>query len=209
MNYQVEPEHYLIQYYDNKERFISYWHQINEIITLKPQTILEIGMGNGFVAKYLKDRKFNIITLDIDTRLKPDIAGNVLALPFYNGVFSLVSCCEVLEHLPYHSFITTISELVRVSRFYIVLSLPDITPAYRLYLHIPKLIKIKQLLTIPGIRKICHEFDGYHYWEIGKDKYPLNRIINDIKEVKPSVEIIKTYRIFEHHNHRFFILKKK
>lgn len=54
---QVEPDHYYDNY-DWKGRFCSYWHQINEIIELGPNRVLEIGIGNGFVSKYLKDRKY-------------------------------------------------------------------------------------------------------------------------------------------------------
>ena len=49
MNLQVEPNHYFNEFYDSKERWISYWHQINEIIKLNPKKVLEIGIGNGFV----------------------------------------------------------------------------------------------------------------------------------------------------------------
>ena len=51
-----------------------------------------------------------------------------------------------------------------------------------------------------------NKFDGEHYWEIGKAGYPLNRILEDIE--RAGFNIIKTYRIFEHPYHRFFILKK-
>ena len=38
MKTQVEPNHYFSKSYDSKERFISYWHQINEIIKLNPKS---------------------------------------------------------------------------------------------------------------------------------------------------------------------------
>ena len=47
MNLQVETDHYFNAGYDSRERFISYWHQINEIITLTPSSIFEIGIGSG------------------------------------------------------------------------------------------------------------------------------------------------------------------
>ncbi|MCK5766962.1 MAG: hypothetical protein KAH35_01115 [Candidatus Atribacteria bacterium] len=54
MNIQVEPNHYFDKSYDTKERFISYWHQVNEIVRLEPDSLLEIGIGSGFASKYLK-----------------------------------------------------------------------------------------------------------------------------------------------------------
>jgi len=59
---QVKPNHYFVNSYDSKGRFISYWYQINEIIKLNPKKVLEIGIGNGFVSKYLKERKVNILS---------------------------------------------------------------------------------------------------------------------------------------------------
>ena len=76
VNIQVETCHYFNIDYDIKERFITYWHQINQIILVNPREILEIGIGNGFVSKYLKERNFNIVTLDIDYRLFPAVVGN-------------------------------------------------------------------------------------------------------------------------------------
>ena len=75
MNLQVEGLPYFRKEYDNKSRFISYWHQINEIIKLNPKRVLEIGVRNKFVSKYLKERGVNVTTLDIDKRLNPEDFG--------------------------------------------------------------------------------------------------------------------------------------
>ncbi len=81
MGKQVEAAHYNLKY-DSKERFCSYWHQINEITKLKPEKVLEVGIGNGFVSDYLKKRNFNVTTVDIDKDLKPDIVGSVFRFTF-------------------------------------------------------------------------------------------------------------------------------
>jgi len=52
-----------------------------------------------------------------------------------------------------------------------------------------------------------NNFENKHYWEIGKVGYPLKRIIKEMQMVGFKIE--KTYRIFEHPYHRFFILEKK
>ena len=43
---QVPKEHYTAMKYDTLERFISYHHQIFSVLKLRPQTVLEIGVGN-------------------------------------------------------------------------------------------------------------------------------------------------------------------
>lgn len=214
MKPQVEPNHYFNQSYDTKKRFISYWHQINEIIKLKPKRALEVGVGNGFVSKYLKEKKVNIITLDIDERLNPDIVGSVLKLPFPDNFFEVIACYEVLEHIPYKNFNKAISEIFRVSKSYAILSIPDVNLAYPMHMLIPKMslfrgLKVnafKKLIPLPRIKKPVHSFDGKHYWEIGKAGYSLKRILDDIQRTGFKVE--KTYRVFEHPQHRFFILEK-
>ena len=139
MKNQVEPSHYFKPSYDTKKRFISYWHQITELIQLKPSSILEIGIGNSLVSNYLKQRGYNVTTMDIDPCLNPDIVASIDRIPFTDESFDVVACFEVLEHLPYEKFTISLKELHRVSRRYVVLSLPDATLAYPLYIYIPKL----------------------------------------------------------------------
>jgi len=206
MKPQVTPDHYTGSSYDSKERFISYWHQINEIILLKPRRVLEIGIGNGFVSRYLREHKLNVTTLDINHDLFPDVAGSVLAIPFNDESFDVVSCCEVLEHLPYGEFTKALKEIHRISRKYVVLSLPDVTTIYRINLELPRIRPIKRLIIHPFHKPEDHVFDGEHYWEIGKTSYPHEKIEVDIKQ--SGLNIIKTYRVFEFTYHRFFLLKK-
>ena len=205
MKAQVEPEHYFNPSYDSKERFISYWHQINELIQLRPSSILEIGIGNGFVSNYLRQRGYAVITLDIEPRLGPDVVGSVVNIPFADRSFDVVACFEVLEHLPYKQFTTSLREIHRVSKKYAVLSLPDATLVYRLYILVPKIGELRKLIRLPRLKTPTHVFDGQHYWEIGKAGYNIQRVMKDIE--KAGFTLIKTYRIFEVPYHRFFVLK--
>jgi len=207
MKPQVEPGHYLSKSYDSKGRFISYWHQINEIVKLNPEKVLEIGIGSGFVSRYLKERGINVVTLDIDKRLTPDIVGSVLDIPLNDKTFDVVACYEVLEHLPFELFHKSLLEIFRVSKAYAVLSLPDVSRSYRIYIQIPKIGIFKRLITLPRLRKPVHKFDGEHYWEIGKMGYPLSKVIKEIQ--KSGFKIERTYRIFENPYHRFFVLSKE
>ena len=203
---QVEIDHYFNASYDSKGRFCSYWHQINEVISLNPKKVLEVGIGRGFVSNYLKERNINIITLDVDKRLTPDIIGNILNMPFEDNSFDVVTCYEVLEHQPYKDFYKALSEIFRVSNSHAILSLPDVGRVYRFNVRVPKLGEIRRLIQLPRLKKPPHEFDGEHYWEIGKAGYPLSRIIDSIQKIGFKIESI--YRVFENPYHRFFVLKK-
>lgn len=196
---------YLNIAYDTKGRFCGYWHQIDEIISIKPKTILEIGIGSGFVTSYLKNRGFNIVSIDILQALNPDTVGSVLDLPFGDETFNSVSCCEVLEHLPYSEFNRALSELHRVSQRYVILSLPDDTSIYKFDIQLSKIMLVKKSFLNPFHKSKKHYFDGHHYWEIGKTNFSLEKIISEIRQAK--FEIINSYRVFERPFQRFFILK--
>ncbi|MBC8434349.1 class I SAM-dependent methyltransferase [Desulfobacula sp.] len=206
MKPQVAPDHYINPSYDSKERFISYWHQINEVISLNPKEVLEIGIGNGFVHNYFKKKGVKIKTLDIDKGLNPDVVGSVLGVPFFDETFDVVACYELLEHLPYSNFRESLKEIHRVSRKHVILSLPDVTTIYRINIELPRIRPIKKLIPHPFHRPAQHAFNGEHYWEIGKTSYPLERIELDIRQ--RGLNIIKTYRVFEFYYHRFFVLEK-
>ncbi len=205
-NIQVSPETYLKLDYDNKKRFISYWHQINEIAQTGSSNILEIGIGNGFVSNYLLDHGFDIKTLDIDGKLDPDVVGSVLDLPFDENSFELVSCCEVLEHLPFDDVETALQQIYEVASKYVVISVPDRTLCYKLLVKLPVIKRKSFLISIPKLLSKKHIFDGQHYWELGKKGYSVSMFKNVIK--KTGFSILKSYRLFEYDNHHMFVLEK-
>ncbi len=187
----------------SKKQFSSYWYQINEIITKNPENILEIGIGFGsFISDYLKKRNYNIITMDIDEKLNPDKIGSVLNIPFSSKSFDIVTCFEVLEHLPFYEFTKALLEFRRVSRYYVILSLPDMTFYFKFKFSIDRHVEVLKIISIPFIKigkKFCE-----HYWEIGFQKIKLSLIKENIKNAGFIIQ--KDYRIFENPYHHFFIL---
>lgn len=93
----IPRQHYTDDRYDTLGRFVSYWHQINEIRQAQPENVLEIGMGNGFVSSYLRARGLDVVTLDVNPALGADVLGSITAIPFADGSFDVVSACEVLS----------------------------------------------------------------------------------------------------------------
>lgn len=206
MKTQVEPQHYFNMEYDSKERFLSYWYQINEILKLEPNKMLEIGIGNGFVSRYLRSRGLNITTMDIDQRLEPNKVGSVLNIPFHEKSFDVVACYEVLEHLPFEKFKEALKEIYRVTSKYAIVSLPDVTPVYRLIFYIPYIGLIQKLIPVHFMPKRPHVFDGQHYWEIGKKNFNYELIEDTIEDSK--FHILKSFRLKDNPYHRFYILSK-
>lgn len=101
MKPQVSREHYFKDY-DTKERWVSYWHQINEVLSTGSKSVLEIGLGNGIAADYLKKMGLGVTTVDIDPALNPDYICSVTELTKFLRLtfFDIVLCAEVLEHIP-------------------------------------------------------------------------------------------------------------
>lgn len=203
---QVPKGHYFNLKYDSKERWVSYWYQINEILSFKPKNILEVGVGNRTVSDHLKKIGIKVTTCDIDKSLKPDVVASILNLPFKNDSFDVILCAEVLEHLPFRDFQKSLKELQRVCKKAVVITLPhfSLTNLYLGLKLIPYIPKIEFSLKVDWPFK--HKFEGEHYWEIGKKGYSLQKIKNEFE--KSGFKVVKSYYPKENPRHQFFVLVK-
>jgi hypothetical protein len=203
---QVEPSHYWERSYNTKGRFVSYWHQIDNIVRLAPESTLEVGIGSGLVANHLNGMGLSVVTVDVDERLCPDTVGSVVHLPFPTGSFDVCACYEVLEHLPYDFFGEALGELRRVSTSHVLLSLPDLSRVCRVSIKVSNVGGLGRLVPLPRLRPLERGFDGQHHWNIGTSGYPLRRVISDIE--RTGLEVTRTYRILEIPWHRFLVLRR-
>jgi SAM-dependent methyltransferase len=205
-NLSPEAAHYFSLDYDSKQRFASYWHQIDEIFGGKPEKILVVGVGNGFVARYLRSHEADVTTVDTDGSLGSDFASDVLDMPFEDETFDTVSCCQVLEHLPYQQFMPALREIGRVTKKRVVLSLPDIRPMCSLSVRVSRFGYWSKVLRLPRFINRDVVPEESHFWEIERRGYPLRQVMDDIRSSGFVIEA--SYNVFELHWHRFFILKK-
>jgi ubiquinone/menaquinone biosynthesis C-methylase UbiE len=203
---QVDKNFYNFEKYCDIERWSNFWYQLYEILECKPRSILEIGVGSKVISNYFKNTpETKFIGLDIAEDLEPDIVGSINKIPLDNKKFDVVCAFEVLEHLPYEEFKSCLSELMRVSNKYVLISLPHWGRHFSIHIRLPLFKKIQFALKI-NIWPIKHKFNGQHYWEIGKIGFPLSRIRNDIKSI--GFKIVRDYVIFESPYHHFFVLLK-
>jgi len=204
---QIEPDEYAPLKYNSPERLYSYGSQIETILETKPQHILEIGIGNGFVSRYLRDCGVRVVTLDLDARLKPSICGSVTDLPFIDNSFSTVSCCEVLEHLPYEIVPKALTELARISKQNVVISVPEVSPYFQWAYDLPFIGHGRALRSLhfwPWGKD--HVFDGEHYWELGKKNYSLHAFMKTLESA--GLTVLSYNRALSNPYHRFFVTKK-
>lgn len=109
---------------------------VGEIAALGPESFLDAGCGEGFVARRvlaavpgleLTGCDVSSEALDVAREAIPQgrfVPGSVAELPFADREFDVVGCFEVLEHLPGELPRKALAEIARVTRRAVVLSVP-------------------------------------------------------------------------------------
>lgn len=206
MEKQVDKKAYDFKKYCQPERWASYWHQIDEVLKVNPQSVLEIGVGDKVLANYLKDNtNISYTSADIAEDLHPDVITDIESLSFEDNSFDVACAFEVLEHLPFAKFSQALGELKRVTRNYVIISVPHWGRHFSFDIRMPFLKRLKGQFKF-SLKPLKHEFNGQHYWEIGKKDFPVEKIRKEIK--KTGLVIVRDYVAFESPYHHFFVLRK-
>jgi len=219
---QLEPRHIPKSYYDftfyvTRERILTYWYQIKEILALNPAKILEVGIGNKIVSSILANYGIKTITADINESLCPDKVVPVTALDtaFGPGEFPLVLCARVLQHLPFSEFDNALAKLSYVTQEYLLLTLPFDTLRFYINLRITGGTSFPISIPFPlAVKRILqrvfkmNEISGpQRFWKINSSKE--THLSNVQKIINKYFLVEKFYRVPEVKSHAFFILKKK
>lgn len=201
---QVQADHYVGSYL-NLPRMITYWYQAEAVRRCGGEEIMEIGLGMGLTTWILRRWGLHVTSLDIDPALGPTCAGDIRKLPFADNSFDTILAAEVLEHLPYSDFEICLSELRRVTRSHVVITLPCALVGVHLGINLPLL---EPIFIAFGFRQWTHpRFDGQHYWELGRRGYPKRRIRRSIE--RSGLTIAREFRPGLSLYNYFFVLKKK
>ena len=177
---QEEKEHYFSGY-DDAARFVSYFHQIDLVRKLKPKTVLEIGIGNGTVANYLKAHGYSVTTCDHDKALNPDIVADIGKLPFDDETFDVVVASQILEHLPWDTIDDVMKEMARVSKRGAVISIPYSRVTFEMILKFPyieAMFKRPYIDAFFGVPHFYKKNEGMrsHEWEMGRHGTELDTV---------------------------------
>jgi SAM-dependent methyltransferase len=112
------------------------WHRVSYVAeVLRPGgDLLDVGAGAGqFLNMLARSGNFRSV-VGIDkvrfrkyTQLEPNMSkldGDIANLPFEDDSFDVVTCMEVLEHIPPEVLVAGLAELRRVCRGQLIMSLP-------------------------------------------------------------------------------------
>ena len=162
------------------------------------------------VTAALRSVGLEVTTADVQPELNPDVVASVTDLPFHDGQFDVALCCQVLEHLPFDQFESSLCELWRCCRLGLVVSLPDSSPHYEVRLRLPKVHQFHWIGTRrrdPGTeyKRRKWELDG-HYWEIGYRECALREVESALRAATNAS--VETWRVSDNKYHRFFRVAK-
>lgn len=202
-NFPIDTSRYRLGAYSFEGRFVSYYWQLKEVLAREPVSVLEVGVGDRVFGSFIKNNTdIKYTSVDIAEDLHPDVVGSILELPFAGASFDVACAFEVLEHLPFEQFNHALTELCRVARTYVVISLPHFGPMLSFSFKVPFFSQVRIALKIPFPKK--HVFNGQHYWEIGKRGYPISLIRNGLSVYG---EIVQDFVPFGSPYHHFFVLR--
>lgn len=150
---------------ESEKHWRLYWTQLNLMKNdVKPdQHVLEIGVGSGFTANYLRSKGVRVTTIDIDPEKKPDIVSNIVTFNWADFKYDHLLGFEVFEHIPLQEFLKLLPHLASSFSGYLFFSIPK---NERTWLHmeiqLPKLGNRTLRLTTKK-NKITTK---HHFWEI-------------------------------------------
>lgn len=198
------------------ERWTSYFFQFSETLKIfmrknDDMKILEIGVGNKIISNilesHLKERtKSKIVTIDINKNLKPDIIGDIRYIPFKNNSFDIILCFEVLEHINYKDLSNALFEIKRVTKRYMLLSIPHNSIYFSFIVKIPRILLKTFLITSDLIS--YSKIEKEHFWELGYKNCSYKKLLRKFKDLDLTID--QTFRnpFFPYH-HFFKLIKKK
>lgn len=194
--------------YLSRGRVYSLATQLDAALELGPRSILEVGVGTGITAFALRRVGVEVTTLDVQPGLAPDLVGDVRWIPCADASFDVSCCCQVLEHLPLADLPAAIRELRRVTRWRLVLSLPDLTRFFGVSATLPFVGRRDIGMSLP-IREPDEAWKAArfetmgHYWELGMNGATSRGVAAALE--RAGFDAVRTFRVPEIRWHRFFV----
>jgi ubiquinone/menaquinone biosynthesis C-methylase UbiE len=167
------------------------------------QTFLEVGAGSGVLAFLLGRQGKRVITADPYPVVQPNVLAALPSLPLADQCVDASLCFQVLEHLPLDLFPTCLNELRRVSRRWVIVSLPDRT------VKIGRKAWVRQIIY----RVIRHPkhwrprpIHPQHYWELGPKDVSYDTVVAAARQ--NGLTLVQQFTNRQNRYHRFFLFTR-
>ena len=139
---------------------------LEQVKKLNPNSVLDVGAGEGFhlemfrqnkIGKKLEGIEYMDEALLLAKQMHPKVTikkGDIYKLPYQANSFDVVICTEVLEHIEDPT--AALTELVRVSRKYLILTVPN-----------EPLFTIQRILRGKNVLKLGAHPEHIQHWTSG------------------------------------------
>jgi ubiquinone/menaquinone biosynthesis C-methylase UbiE len=197
------PELWDSTIWQNREGDLERARLASEWLPGEVNTILDVGCGNGVFTNLLEPKRLKIgldmSRIAMEHITAPRLQADASLLPFAEHSFDASLCMEMLEHVPHAIYQSVLNELARVTREYILISVP-----YNEELKY-NIVKCPQCL---------HTFHPYHHLRQYKmDDFPplfgvhirLVRLEGVVPIKRPALPgLLNIYRTYQHRQGRNF-----
>jgi len=112
--------------FDKYTRYFLIAQLADQIRTKTPMRILDVGGADGLLGNFLK--KDEVVIMDVQTVSPNIVLSDITHAPFVNRSFDLVVSSDVYEHISPKNRKKTVSEMLRISKNYIILGAPFYSP---------------------------------------------------------------------------------
>ena len=129
-------------------------HAPHVAAAIKFKSVLDVGCGPAYALTYFLKEGKEVMGVEVckylyENMLRPFVVNNLIVpgriqeLPFEAESYDLVYCTEVLEHIPEPDCALAVSELVRVAKKYVYLTVATVPAMFRPDLGLHETVKPK------------------------------------------------------------------
>ncbi len=152
-----------------------YWNQqalMAEYLKSGPRNLVEIGVGSGFAANYLRSKGHRVTTVDLDAAKFPDIVADISTFQ-PEEAYDAVLAFEILEHIPFDVVVRAVGRMGTYVRDAAFISVPrQQISLMSVKLKLPVVRELSWRIAIPR-RKLKIRS---HFWEAGMAGVPVEKI---------------------------------
>jgi SAM-dependent methyltransferase len=181
--------------------WIRFYFLLRPLIESRPDCVLEVGIGGGF----LRDSAVRFVgryeTLDVNERLGADYVGDVRQFDGrLEGRFDVIVAADVLEHIPFEDLPAAVGNLRRYlrpgGRAMVTIPHRRSNFMYMTPVNVPKFFSVPTGVLSPGgfYRRFIKRriwIDPDHAWEIGDGNVKVRDVVQQFRGAGLEAVIVK------------------